>query len=169
MQLLEEKPFDVVLMDVQMPVMDGIESTKLIRENEALTGKRVPIIAMTAHAMKGDREKCIDAGMDEYIAKPIRITVLREKLADVLGAREQHESPYSRYQTDDSVNDEPGDDDSGYDDSLLDELGVDVLADDDSPDHQSMEDDAAYAELGDDDFLVVEQPGTTASNRGVRR
>ncbi len=70
----------VVLMDVQMPVMDGFEATRSIRELERESGRHIPIIAMTAHAMKGDREKCIAAGMDEYIPKPIRITTLREKL-----------------------------------------------------------------------------------------
>jgi CheY-like chemotaxis protein/HPt (histidine-containing phosphotransfer) domain-containing protein len=78
---LEKADFDVVLMDVQMPVMDGYEATQQIRLAEQASGRHIPIIAMTAHAMKGDREKCIAAGMDEYIPKPIRITVLREKLA----------------------------------------------------------------------------------------
>ena len=62
---------DLVLMDVQMPVMGGFEATKAIREREQATGRHVPIIAMTAHAMKGDRERCIEVGMDEYISKPI--------------------------------------------------------------------------------------------------
>ena len=70
--------FDVVLMDVQMPAMDGFEATALIRQKERASGAHIPIIAMTAHAMKGDRERCLDAGMDGYIAKPIRAHQLYE-------------------------------------------------------------------------------------------
>jgi signal transduction histidine kinase/DNA-binding response OmpR family regulator len=65
-------PFNVILMDVQMPTMDGFEATGLIRQHEKLSGTHIPIIAMTAHAMKGDRERCLEAGMDGYIPKPIR-------------------------------------------------------------------------------------------------
>ena len=84
-EALENEAFDVVLMDVQMPVLDGFGATAAIREKEMREGGHIPIIAMTAHAMKGDREKCIEAGMDEYVAKPIRIGVLKDKLREVLG------------------------------------------------------------------------------------
>lgn len=65
--------FDFVIMDVQMPVMDGLTATRMIREKEAATGKHTPIIAITAHAMAEDKDLCLDAGMDDYISKPIDI------------------------------------------------------------------------------------------------
>jgi CheY-like chemotaxis protein len=73
-------------MDVQMPQMDGFETTAEIREKEKGTGKRIPIVAMTAHAMTGYREKCISAGMDGYISKPIQAHALRELVAEYLSA-----------------------------------------------------------------------------------
>lgn len=84
---LEKRDFDVILMDIQMPVMDGMAATASIRSSEATTGKRTPIVAMTAHAMKGDYEACIAAGMDGYVSKPIRAATLTEAIRNVLGDR----------------------------------------------------------------------------------
>jgi len=69
---LEGQVFDLILMDVQMPIMDGFEATGAIRDRERISGVHVPIVAMTAHAMKGDEEQCLRAGMDGYVSKPIR-------------------------------------------------------------------------------------------------
>jgi signal transduction histidine kinase/CheY-like chemotaxis protein len=71
LEAISGRPFDVVLMDLQMPVLGGLEATALIRERERDTGEHLPIVAMTAHAVAGDRERCIAAGMDGYVAKPI--------------------------------------------------------------------------------------------------
>jgi signal transduction histidine kinase/CheY-like chemotaxis protein len=89
---LENERFDIVLMDLQMPNMDGFEATAAIREKEKRTGDHIPIIAMTAHALKGDDERCFAAGMDGYIAKPIRTTRLFnaiERLIGVYGPKRQ--------------------------------------------------------------------------------
>lgn len=80
----ERERFDVVLMDVQMPEMDGYQATAIIRAKETQTGGRIPIIAMTAHAMKGDREECLAAGMDDYVTKPIRWPDLQRALDAVM-------------------------------------------------------------------------------------
>lgn len=84
--LLKEE-FDLIFMDVQMPIMDGFEAVKKIRENEKKTGKHIPIIAMTAHTMKGDREKCFSAGMDGYVSKPINKEQLFQVMDDVLSSK----------------------------------------------------------------------------------
>ncbi len=84
LEMLDRGSFDVILMDVEMPELDGYAATEQIRQREAGTGQHIPIIAMTAHAMKGDRERCLAAGMDDYIAKPIRGLQLMELLQRVL-------------------------------------------------------------------------------------
>jgi two-component system sensor histidine kinase/response regulator len=90
--LLESKTFDLILMDVQMPVMDGVETTISIRRQELETGVHVPIYAVTANAMKGDREHYLEHGMDGYLAKPIRPYELDELLVDCVAHKTaQHE------------------------------------------------------------------------------
>ncbi len=84
---LEQGTYDLVLMDVQMPEMDGFEATGELRNREKRTGLHIPVIALTAHAMKGDRERCLDAGMDGYLSKPIRPQELDELLENYIALR----------------------------------------------------------------------------------
>jgi two-component system sensor histidine kinase/response regulator len=84
LRLLKEQAFDLVLMDVQMPEMGGFEATASIRASEQTTGGHIPIVAMTAHAMKGDRERCLSGGMDGYVAKPVRPEELWKVLETVV-------------------------------------------------------------------------------------
>ncbi len=87
LELTREGPFDLLLMDVQMPEMDGMEATRLLREEESKTGTHLTVIGVTAHAMAGDRERCLQAGMDGYLSKPVRPEELDELLAPLLAAR----------------------------------------------------------------------------------
>jgi PAS domain S-box-containing protein len=80
------EPFDVILMDVQMPLMSGIEATQAIRIRERTTGGHVPIVAMTAHAMSGDKDRCLEAGMDAYVSKPLRPDELLATVDGVLNS-----------------------------------------------------------------------------------
>ncbi len=84
LRAINEKKFDVVLMDIQMPEMDGIEAVSRVRENEKGTQVHVPIIALTAYALQGDREKYLSVGMDDYIAKPVQMNNLLETIAKVV-------------------------------------------------------------------------------------
>jgi len=87
-ELYSTQSFDLVFMDIQMPEMDGFEATARIREVQKRTGVPVPVVAMTAMAMKGDREKCLAAGLDDYISKPIEAGALERVLASVESTRD---------------------------------------------------------------------------------
>jgi PAS domain S-box-containing protein len=105
-EMASKKPYDVILMDVQMPEMDGLVATQTIRE-QPNPEKRPVILAMTAHAMQGDRERCIEAGMDDYLSKPVRPQELLAKLMEWLGADSQSVSRINwEYLHDLSENDE---------------------------------------------------------------
>jgi CheY-like chemotaxis protein/HPt (histidine-containing phosphotransfer) domain-containing protein len=111
-------PYDLILMDVQMPEMDGLETTAAIRRKETETDGHIPIIAMTAHAMKGDRERCLEAGMDDYISKPVQPQDLVETIGRWLGERStvEAQAPFAGGSDDKEVFDQR---------ELLDRLGGD--------------------------------------------
>jgi PAS domain S-box-containing protein len=83
-QKMKQGDFDLILMDVQMPIMDGFQATKKIRESEQNSSKHIPIIALTAYAMKGDREKCLAVGMDGYLSKPINLKEVKNTIYTIL-------------------------------------------------------------------------------------
>ena len=84
LDMIEKNSFSLVIMDVMMPVMDGLAATRAIRQTLRLD---VPIIALTANAIKGDREKCLEAGMDEYLTKPVEMELLYQTLAKLTAVR----------------------------------------------------------------------------------
>jgi len=93
---LETLPYDIVLMDVEMPDMDGLQTTRRIREPQsAVRDRKIPIVAMTAHAMTGDRERCIEAGMDDYLSKPVTRNRLVLTLARWAGQRHEEDQSHS--------------------------------------------------------------------------
>jgi signal transduction histidine kinase/ligand-binding sensor domain-containing protein/CheY-like chemotaxis protein len=105
---VSRQEFDVVLMDVQMPEMGGFEATAKMRQLEKTTGHHVPIIAMTAHAMKGDRERCLEVGMDSYVAKPIQAKEVLKVIDETLGrvprdSSKNDEVPYEDLKIDDAA------------------------------------------------------------------
>ncbi|MFQ5598996.1 MAG: response regulator [Candidatus Krumholzibacteriia bacterium] len=90
-EAIEKERFDIVLMDIQMPEMNGFEATAAIREMERQRGGHVPILALTAHAMKGDRERCLESGMDAYVTKPIQVKLLFETMESLVQPDERQD------------------------------------------------------------------------------
>ena len=92
---VQSRKFDLIAMDVQMPEMDGLDATSAIRSWEKAAGTHIPILAMTAHAMKGDRERCLAAGMDGYTSKPIHIRELEQAIAELISPPKPSKGPVS--------------------------------------------------------------------------
>ncbi len=92
LHLLHKESFDIILMDWRMPVTDGLKCTLQIRELQEAQGQRVPIIAVTAHALSGDRERCLEAGMDDYLAKPFTLEQLQSKIQQWISSKKEPDS-----------------------------------------------------------------------------
>src|SRR5687768_17320373 len=103
LEKVQANPYSAILMDVQMPEMDGLEATHKIREWEEGTGQHIPIIAMTAHAMRGDRERCLEAGMDDYVSKPLEPKVLFNVLDRWTQAEQEVEEEVQDYSSSEDV------------------------------------------------------------------
>jgi len=95
LNMLRTESFDIILMDWRMPVTDGLKCTLQIRELQEAQGHRVPIIAVTAHALTGDRERCLDAGMDDYLSKPFTLDQLQDKIQQWIKRGTQDREPDS--------------------------------------------------------------------------
>jgi len=109
LEALKTLPYDLVLMDVQMPEMDGLEATRQIRNPQsAIPNRNIPIIAMTAHAMQGDKEKCLAAGMDDYVSKPVSPRALAEALEKWLPGEDRSQESGVRRQNGGARRQEPG-------------------------------------------------------------
>ena len=96
LQKIANNTYDLILMDIQMPEMDGYETTQMIRQDEDAAIRNMPILAMTARALEGDAEKCIQAGMDDYIAKPIIATKLYAKIAQLVQSHKTTPEPVEK-------------------------------------------------------------------------
>ncbi len=95
LNLLRHESFDIILMDWRMPVTDGLKCTLQIRELQEAQGHRVPIIAVTAHALTGDRERCLEAGMDDYLSKPFTLDQLQDKIQEWVKRTRENREPDS--------------------------------------------------------------------------
>ena len=137
---LEKDDYDLVLMDVQMPELDGLEATRQIRNSQSkVLNHRLPIIALTAHAMAGDREQCIEAGMDDYLTKPIGWKDLKDTLNKWLNSGDRQGRVA-----------DTSDENTGADVEITDELDLDSIFDIDSFKKRMMDDDELVKTLSDD-------------------